>query len=327
MPATVRHLELSPSERRAAERVNAALALAPRLKTDTWRLEAGQWASTMFGGAAQRVTAAWLKRKGVRVETVRISAPDGTVHLRVLRPPHPPRGVVLDMHGGGWVVGSAGLNDRINADLAAEAGFAVVSVDYRLLNERRGVLLEHAISDCTTAGLWLAENAAALFGTTTLFLVGESAGAHLAALTALALRDAQRLQAFKACVFVYGVFDLSGTPSVRAAGPDTLLLNGPTMVADLARLLPDRDEAGCRRADVSPLYADMQGLPPALFISGELDPLRDDSRLMADAWSSAASSVLLRVPLAPHGFVHFGGPLAARSLAEIRTWLTQRVEN
>ena len=55
------------------------------------------------------------------------------------------------MHGGGWVVGSAGLNDRINADLAAEAGLMVMSVDYRLLHEARGVQMEHAIADCATS--------------------------------------------------------------------------------------------------------------------------------------------------------------------------------
>lgn len=325
MPAVVRRLELTPSERRAAARVNAALGIMPRLKADGWRLQAGQWASATFGGAAQTVTAAWLRRRGVRVETLRISSPDGGVPLRILHPPKPPRGVVLDMHGGGWVVGSAGLNDHLNADLAAETGLAVVSIDYRLLSESRGVLLQHAISDCTAAGRWLMDNAAARFGTMDIFLCGQSAGAHLAALTAMALRDEGRLGAVRGCVLVYGVYDLTGTPSVRAAGRDALILNGPTLAADLARLLPDRDEAGRRRPDVSPLYADMHDLPPALFMAGDLDPLRDDSLLMAQAWSAAAPAELVEVPLAPHGFIHFGGPVAARALSEIRLWLDRTV--
>ena len=325
MPATVRRLELTPSERRAATRINTALLLMPRLKVDGWRLEAGQWASTTFGGAAQTITAAGLRRRGVRVETLRIPSPDGVVPLRILHPPRPPRGVVLDMHGGGWVVGSAGLNDHLNADLAAKTGLAVVSVDYRLLSESRGVLLQHAIADCAAAGRWLVDHAAARFGTMDLFLSGQSAGGHLAALTAMSLRDEDRLGAFRGCVFLYGVFDLSGTPSVRGAGRDTLLLNGPSMAADLARLLPDRDEAGRRAPDVSPLYAPMRDLPPALFIAGDLDPLRDDSRLMADAWSTAASAERVEVPLAPHCFVHFGGPLAARTLEDIRLWLDRTV--
>jgi acetyl esterase/lipase len=325
MPATVRRLELTPSERRAATRINAALGVMPRLKPDGWRLQAGQWASATFGGAAQTVTAAWLRRRGVRVETLRIPSPDGGVPVRILHPPAPPRGVILDMHGGGWVVGSAGLNDHLNADLAAETGLAVVSVDYRLLNEARGVMLHDAIADCAAAGRWLIDNAAARFGTMDIFLCGQSAGAHLTALTAMALRDEGRLGAVRGCVLVYGVYDLSGSPSVRSAGRDSLILNGPTLAADLARLLPDRDEAGRRRPDVSPLYASMRDLPPALFIAGDLDPLRDDSVLMAEAWSAVAPAELIEVPLAPHGFIHFGGPLARRALSEIRLWLDRTV--
>jgi acetyl esterase/lipase len=171
----------------------------------------------------------------------------------------------------------------------------------------------------------LIDNAAARFGTVDIFLCGQSAGAHLAALTAMTLRDEDRLGPVRGCVLVYGVYDLAGTPSVRAAGRDALILNGPTLAADLARLLPDRDEDGRRLADVSPLHASMRGLPPALFIAGDLDPLRDDSVLMAEAWSTGARAELIEVPLAPHGFIHFGGPVAARALSEIRLWLDRTV--
>ena len=97
-------------------------------------------------------------------------------------------------------------------------------------------------------------------------------GGHLAALTALELRRTGQLDALLGCVFVYGAFDLTGTPSVRNAGPDTLLLNGPTMAADLARLTPGLDEDRRKQPDISPLYADLTGMPPALFIAGEIDP-------------------------------------------------------
>jgi len=323
MTARVRRLDLTPAERRTAARTNAALALMPRLKAEGWRLTAGQWLSSRLGRVAERVTAAQLSRRGVRVEPLSIPSEDGEVSVRILHPPGPARGVILDMHGGGWVVGSAGLNDHLNADLVADADLAIVSVDYRLLSEPRGVLMEDALADCMAAGRWLADNAVERFGTDRLFLAGQSAGAHLAALTALALRDEDRLDAFRGCVLVYGVYDLSGTPSARAAGPETLILNGPTLAADLGRLTPDRDEAGRRSPDISPLHADLHGLPPALFVSGDLDPLRDDSRLMAEAWPTDAD--LLEVPLAPHGFIHFGGPLAARSQAEIRAWLEARL--
>lgn len=324
MALRIRRLEFTPSELKAAALANAALALVPRLKTDAWRLTAGQWLSVRFGSAAEQLSALWLQRQGVTVQTLDLPSPTGAVTVRVLRPAGPARGVVLDIHGGGWVVGSAGLNDGLNAHLV-EAGLAVVSVDYRLLNEVRDIRLEHAVSDCLVAGRWLAASAEAEFGTRRLLVTGESAGAHLGALTALALRDEGRFGDFIGCVFAYGVFDLSGTPSVRAAGPETLLLNGPTLAADLGRLAPGRDEAGRRAPDVSPLHADLSGLPPALFLYGEIDPLRDDSRLMAQAWGELSDADLIELPATPHGFLHFGSAAAAKGWDAIMEWLETRL--
>ena len=112
----------------------------------------------------------------------------------------------------------------------------------------------------------------------------------------------------RGCILAYGVFDLSATDSVRAAGPQVLLFNGPTMRADLARLAPDRDEAGLRRADVSPL-----------------DPLFDDSLLMATRWGRVADVDMIRVPETPHGFLHFGGPAARGASTAILRWLDARL--
>lgn len=325
MSLVTRRLEFTAAERTVIDRINAVLAVTPRLRVDGWRLAAGQWLNARLSPAAERVTELWLSRHGVTVETLHIPSGDGDVPLRILRPPGQARGVVLDIHGGGWVVGSAGLNDRLNAHLVAEAGLAVVSVDYRLLNEPRGVFLPDAVSDCLAAARWLIEHAADRFDADRLLLVGESAGGHLAALTALELRKIGQLKAFLGCVFVYGAFDLTGTPSVRSAGPDTLLLNGPTMAADLARLTPGLDEARRRQPDISPLYADLTGMPPALFIAGEIDPLVDDSRLMAAAWANAAPAELVIAPASPHGFMHFGGPNAAHARVAIRDWLDTRL--
>lgn len=325
MSLVTRRLEFTPAERTVIDRINAVLAVTPRLRVDGWRLAAGQWLNARLSPAAERVTELWLSRHGVTVETLHIPSGDGAVPLRILRPPGQALGVVLDIHGGGWVVGSAGLNDRLNAHLVAEAGLAVVSVDYRLLNEPRGVFLPDAVFDCLAAARWLIAHAADRFATDRLLLVGESAGGHLAALTALELRRTGQLDAFLGCIFVYGVFDLTGTPSVRNAGPDTLLLNGPTMAADLARLTPGLDEDCRRQPDISPLYADLTGMPPALFIAGEIDPLVDDSRLMAAAWAGAAPAELVIAPASPHGFMHFGGPNAARVRERIRDWLVNRL--
>lgn len=322
MALRIHTVQFPPAQAAALRRINAVLDRAPRLRTDPWRVEAGQRLSTWLDATAGRLTPHSFRRHGV---TVRIASTDGdhAVPLRILHPDGPPRAVVLDVHGGGWVLGSAGLNDRLNAHLAAH-GFCVVSVDYRLLSESRGVYVDAAIADCARAARWTLDHLDDL-GAPDLFVTGESAGGHLAALTVLALRDQGLADRVRGCVFAYGVYDLSGTDAVRAAGPRTLLFNGPTMRADLARLAPDRDEDALRRPDVSPLYADLTGVPPALFLAGELDPLREDTTLMAARWGQASDADLIRVPEAPHGFLHFGGPAARGARAAIRHWLDARL--
>lgn len=314
-------VDFPPPQLAAVRRINAVLNRTPRLRTDPWRVEAGQQLSVWLDAAAGAVTTPRLKKRGVTVEIVHTDG-DHPVHLRILHPAGTPRAVVLDIHGGGWVIGSASLNDRLNGYLAHN-GYCVVSVDYRLLSERRHVYIDAAIADCLAAAYWTVTNVDRL-GASTLFITGESAGGHLAALTSVALRDQGLIDLVKGCVFAYGAFDLSGTESVRTAGPETLLFNGPTMRADLARLAPDRDEVGLRKADVSPLYADLTGLPPALFLAGEYDPLFEDSLLMATRWGEAADVDLIRAPETPHGFLHFGGPAARGARVAIRRWLDAR---
>jgi len=312
---------MTPVQTRAARRVNAGMAHAPRLKLGGWRLAVGMRLNGMVSAASGRMTAAALKRRGVSVSSETIPGPAGPLPLRLLLPAGPPRALVIDLHGGGWVFGSAALNDRLTGHLAG-AGLAVVSVDYRLLDEVRGVWMPDAVSDCVAALRWATGEGRTRFGVDRVFVIGESAGAHLAALALQKLRD-EGVAPLPAPIFVQGVFDLAGTPSVRAADARTLLFDGPNLVRDLARLTPGRDEAARRAPDVSPLYGDLTGMPPALFVAGEADPLRDDSRLMADRWSAHADTVLLEVPLAPHGFQHFVAASAAPAQAFIRRWIDQ----
>lgn len=323
MALTVRTVPLTDAERRAAGRINSGLALVPRLKTDGPHLIWGQRLNGVASRAAGTVTASVLARRGCSVTALSIPGPAGDIPLRLLIPAGEARGLVLDFHGGGWVVGSAALNDRVNAHLV-EAGLAVASVDYRLLDEVRGVWMADAVADCVAALHWAIHEGADRFGSGRLLTAGESAGAHLSALSVLSLSPDMRRR-LVGCVFVQGVFDLSGTPSVHAAGRDCLLFDGPNLARDLARLTPDRDEAGRRLPDVSPLHADLTGAPPALFVTGERDPLGDDSRLMAEAWSRQADAVLLHTPMAPHGFQHFGGPAVGAAQAEIRAWIERRL--
>ncbi|NJC41505.1 acetyl esterase/lipase [Brevundimonas alba] len=321
MSLTVHRLPLTPAQMAAARRVNAAMARAPRLKMGGWRLALGMKLNGIASVTAGRFTAAALKRRGVTVALETVAGPAGPLPLRLLLPAAQPRALVVDLHGGGWVFGSAALNDRLTGHLA-EAALAVASVDYRLLDETRGVWMPDALADCVAALRWAVGEGRARFNVDHVFVIGESAGAHLAALALQRLRDDGAAD-LPLPIFVQGVFDLAGTPSVHAADAATLLFDGPNLVRDLGKLTPGRDEAARRQPDVSPLHGDLTGMPPALFVMGEADPLRDDSLLMADRWSAHADTMLLDVPLAPHGFQHFVVASAGPAQAFIRRWIDE----
>ncbi|MGY2252395.1 alpha/beta hydrolase [Pseudomonas reactans] len=242
-----------------------------------------------------------------------------SVPVRILRPSGQPKGVVLDIHGGGWVIGNAQMDDDLNLGLVNVCDVAVVSVDYRLAVDTP---VEGLMDDCLAAARWLLTTEE--FAGLPVIVVGESAGGHLAAATMLALKQwPALLQRVSGTVLYYGVYDLTGTPSVRAAGPDTLLLDGPGMVDALRLLTPGLSDDARRQPPLSPLYGDFEGLPPALMFVGELDPLKDDTLLIADRWPGAEAHLL---PEAAHGFIHFPVVMGAGVLAYSRQWISQRVD-
>jgi acetyl esterase/lipase len=240
-----------------------------------------------------------------------VPGPDGPITIRQLVPPSP-RGVVLHIHGGGFTLGSERQQDPLLAALADRAQLAVVSVGYRLAPEDP---FPAGPDDCEAAALWLIEHAADEFGTDRLQIAGESAGAHLAALTLLRLRDRHDLAgAFDRASLLCGWFDLGLTPSVRAWGDRNLILSGPIMQWFADNALPGLSTEERRHPSVSPLWADLSGLPPAQFQVGDLDPLLDDSLFMAARWEAAGNETeLLVYPDGIHGFNGF--PIALASLA------------
>ena len=262
-----------------------------------------------------------LARAGIRVER-RVVHNDGVnVPVRILRGLRPARAVVLDFHGGGWVIGNAQMNDELNLATIAACDVAVVSVDYRLAP---GATLQQMLDDCLAAARWLLETQ---FAGLPVFVVGESAGGHLAAATLLRLKEWPDLLArVRGTVLYYGVYDLAGTPSVHAAGADTLVLHGPSMATSMCLLTPGLDEAQRRQAPISPLYGDLAGMPPALMIAGERDPLRDDSTLMAQRWGEVAPVETHLVPEAPHGFIRFPIGMAKQVQARAHGWIRERME-
>jgi acetyl esterase/lipase len=264
-----------------------------------------------------------MRRRGIRVAQ-QVAEEDGLrVPVRVLRPPGAVRGVVLDIHGGGWVIGNPCLDDAQNAALVEACGVAVVSVDYRLVPR---VPLQDAMDDCLAAARWLLGGGVADLHGLPTFIVGESAGAHLAATVLLRLRDAPALlERIHGAVLYYGVYDLGGTPRVHQAGPDTLVLDGPGMVAALCMLTAGCSDSERRQAPRSPLYGTLDGLPPALLFGGERDPLRDDTVRMAARWREVAEVELHVLPEAPHGYIRFPTPLAQLVPARSHAWIRERI--
>lgn len=276
-------------------------------------LRAGQ-----IGGAGK------LRQHGLKAET-RVIAVDGlAVPVRIIRPTGTARGVVLDFHGGGWVIGNAQMNDPLNLAMVSECQVAVVSVDYRLAVSTP---IEGLMQDCLSAARWLLSDECEVFAGLPVIVVGESAGGHLAAATLLALKQwPDLLQRVRGALLYYGVYDLGGTPSVHAAPAQTLVLDGPGMVQALRMLTPGLSDEQRRQPPLSPLYGDFTDLPPALLLAAELDPLLDDTLQIAERWAQSAAVEVYVVPAAAHGFIHFPTALGAAVLAYSRTWITARIE-
>jgi acetyl esterase/lipase len=251
---------------------------------------------------------------------VTIPSRGGDLRLRVLAPEGEAAGVYLHVHGGGHVFGSADGQDPLLFALVEATGLCAVSVDYRLAPEHP---FPAAPDDCEDAALWLVGGGARELGAPEAYAIGgASAGAHLAALTLLRLRDGDAGGDFRAADLAYGVYDFSGTPSRRAWGNRELVLSNGSMNWFSDCFLPGVGLEERRAPEISPLYADLHGLPPALFTVGTQDPLLDDSLFMEARWRAAGNRAELRVfPEAPHGFTAFPIGVARRARDEQHAFL------
>lgn len=244
------------------------------------------------------------------------------IAVRVLRPTgQAERGTFLHFHGGGWVWGTAAENDPFLRRIADQTGLAVASVDYRLAPE---FPFPNGPEDCEDAALALiAGDIADAHGplpTGYLAIGGESAGAHLAVLTLIRLRDGHGVTPFAAANLNAGCYDLSLSPSVRRFGGERLVLNTEDVAAFAERFLPAGSDP--RSPDISPLYADLTGLPPALFTVGTCDLLVDDSLFMATRWLAAGNAAELSLVTGGcHVFQNLPSSTGVRSMAEMATFL------
>jgi acetyl esterase/lipase len=248
-----------------------------------------------------------------------IPGPGGDIPLRLFVP-ETVRGIYCYLHGGGWTIGRAHHQDMRLEAIARNCNVAVVSVDYRLAPENP---YPAAPDDCEAAALWLIEHARREFGSDQIVIGGFSAGAHLSAVTLLRLRDKHGYTGIQGANLEAGAYDLSLTPSVRRWGERLLVMNTPMIQWFTDQYVP---QARRREPDVSPLYADLTGLPPALFTVGTLDQLVDDNLFMHARWVAAGNASELAIyPGGAHGFTGTPIALAKRANARIDAFIRQAI--
>lgn len=252
-----------------------------------------------------------------------ISSRGGDLTLRVFEAENP-IGVFLHVHGGGWVLGSADQQDGPLQLIADTANVTVVSVEYRLAPEHPFPL---PLEDTVDAAMWLLETGLGEYGVDRAILGGESAGAHLSLLTILKLRDTGvDISPFVGLNLNYGAYDLSGTPSQHQWGDRNLILSEPIARYFAEQLTPNMTTDDRQDPSISPLYADLSGLPPALFTVGELDMLFDDSLFMHTLWQKAGHESRLDVyPESVHGFNGFPSAMTDIAMQRQMAWLQERL--
>jgi acetyl esterase/lipase len=238
-----------------------------------------------------------------------IPGPAGDIELRCFIPPQA-NAAYLYIHGGGWVLGTNDSNDLRLENLSRDFGIAVVSVEYRLAPEHP---YPAGPDDCEAAALWLAQNAAREFGTDKLLIGGDSAGAHLAVVSLVRLRDRHGITPYSGAILGYGFYDPALTPSAANWGDESVILSTPSLQWFSDHFVPPEKR---RDPDVNPLFADLRDMPPAILTVGTMDPLLDDSLFMHARWVGAGSHAELDVqPGGVHGLTGFPTSVGKNALA------------
>jgi acetyl esterase len=252
-----------------------------------------------------------------------MQGPAGSLPLRLYTPlgqgPFP---LMVFFHGSGFVVCSLDTHDGMCRNLCAGTGCVVVSVDYRLAPEAK---FPAAPDDCLAATRWAAANAAALDADPGRLLVaGDSAGANLAAVTAIRIRD-EGGPRLLGQLLIYPVTDHydPGTPSMTE-NAEGYGLTRAGMIWFWDHYLASTVDGAHPHA--SPLRAiDLTRLPPALVVTAQYDPLRDEGEYYADRLrQSGVPTTMKRWDGMNHGFFFWPGVVdrAGAAMDEACAWVT-----
>lgn len=262
-----------------------------------------------------------------RVINQEIAGPAGVIPVRIYVPENTgPLPVVLYFHGGGWVNGSLNTHDNISRKIAHYGKVIVVAVDYRRAPEHP---FPAPVQDCYAALQWASLHAADFGGDgTRLGVAGDSAGGNLTAVITLMARD-RKAPKISAQVLLY--------PATNIATMDTeshqnfatgYLLTRASMERFRDFYAPNLEDR--TKPEVSPLLAgDLSGLPSALVITAEFDPLRDEGEAYADRLKkSGVKTTAKRYPGVVHGFIAAQRilPQAELAIAEVGAFLQQELK-
>jgi len=249
------------------------------------------------------------------VEDLMIDGPAGAIPVRIYRPSAAPAPVHVHFHGGGWVIGDLDTHDRDCREICVGADCIVVAVDYRLAPEH---IFPAAPEDCYAALCWATANLDSLCALPGAVSVGgDSAGGNLAAAVALMARD-RNGPAIAMQLLIYPVTDATMESGSYRDNADGYLLSRTMMSWFWDHYCPDL----ALRADplASPITAeDLAGLPPALVMTAEFDPLRDEGEAYAERLIAAGVEVeVRRFDGLIHGFFSQAGMIeAAREGVEL----------
>ena|SRR5208282_4435503 len=267
---------------------------------------------TLAPADARRVTASMFKTMAgapedvAKVENRRIPGPAGEIPVRIYTPagagPFP---ILVFYHGGGWVIGDLDSHDSACRQLTNQARCVTVAVDYRLAPENK---FPAAVNDCYAATVWAADHARELGADASRLAVGgDSAGGNLSAVVSILARDRGK-PAIKLQLLIY--------PATHGA-LDTLSHKTFTdyfLTDKSVRYFWDhyvRNEVDRKDPLASPALAKShKGLPPALIITAEFDPLRDEGEAYGEKLRAAGVPVTVtRYDGMIHGFFTMTGVL------------------
>ncbi len=252
-----------------------------------------------------------------RVEDRSIPGPDGEIPIRLYYPAgDPPFATFVYFHGGGWVIGDLDTHHGFCHALARTSDCLVVAVDYRLAPEHR---YPAAVEDAYAATNWVAQNSDVIQADPDRLAVGgDSAGGHLAAVVTLMARD-RKGPRIDFQVLIYPITDYNFDTVSYLENKEGYMLTRDLMEWFWNHFVEDESQA--KDLYVSPLRAEnLSDLPPALIVTAEYDPLRDEGESYGKRLQQAGMKVTIsRYPGMIHAFIRMTARLdkAKEALDEV----------